>query len=201
MSVIQIIVPVTPDKLHFLDDCLRSIKKNTPVDHLVNVVVGRAHIEDRVGDAVLVARSIYKRTGLVITCADPTHGFNGIVMDVMRTSDFQYTVVLPATHRINDDGWFGKMQLPQIRAPNCGMTFAPDTEEANTNASHPWEWRQPIPSKFFMLQRNAMSTVRDTRLSLDGDDLASAVRDRLREVGANTWAVPSCRVTALHAEW
>ena len=201
MSVIQIIVPVTHDKLHLLEDCLQSVKRNTPVDHIVNVVVGNAHIEDRVGEVVSIARSVYNRTGLIISCAEPDHGYNGIVFDALRVSDHQFTVVLPSTHRIEDDGWFGKMQLPQIRAPSCAMTFAPDDMEANTRASHPWDWRFAVPSKFFMLQRNAIGTIKGTHIDSDGTNLASAIRDQLRTVGANAWAVPSCRVVKMHAEW
>lgn len=201
MSIIQIVVPVTHEKLHLLADCLRSIKDHTPVDHVVNVAIGQALIEDKVGAIVAEARSVYDRSGLVITCVDPKLGYNGIVMEVLRTSDFQYTVVLPVTHRIVDREWFGKMQLPMVRAPMCAMTFAPDDEAANTRAAHPWEWRQPVPSKFFMLQRTSMGTVRGAALDLDGDDLATAVRDHLRTVGANCWAVPSCRVNQMLAEW
>jgi hypothetical protein len=201
MSVIQIVVPVTHDKLHLLEDCLHSIKQNTPVDHVVNVAIGQAMIEDKIGEIVATARAVYDRAGLVITCCDPKLGYNGIVMEVLRTSDFQYTLVLPVTHRIVDHEWFGKMQLPMVRAPMCAMTFAPDDEPANTRAAHPWEWRRPIPSKVFMLSRASMGTARAAAIDLDGEDLANAIRDQLRSVGANCWAVPSCRLGYMMAEW
>lgn len=201
MTVLQIIVPVTPDKLHLLAECLTSVQLNTPVDHLVNVAIGRAPLEDRVGEIVACARSVYNRTGLVITCAEQSLGYNGIVMDVLRSSDFSYNAVLPVSHRIVDKEWFGKMQLPHLRAPMCAMTFAPDDAEANTNASFPFEWRKPVPSKFFMLQRSALGTARNAAIDLDGDDIATAIRNQLRSVGANCWAVPSCRVTQMMAQW
>jgi hypothetical protein len=201
MTIVQIIVPVTPDKVGLLQECLESIKANTPVDHLVNVAIGEAAIEDRVGAIVAAARSVYTRTGLVVTCCEPSLGYNGIVMEVIRHSDYPYTVVLPATHRIADSEWFGKMQLPHVRAPMCGMTFADDEEPANTNASHPWGWRHAIKSKFFMLQRQSMGTSRLTPLDLDGEDLANAIRDQLRTVGARCWAVPSCRIQKAQLDW
>jgi len=84
MTVLQLVVPVTGSQLHLLEECLRSIKSNTPVDHVVNVAVGRAHIEDKVGEVVAVARGVYERTGLIITCVSPDLGYNGMVMEVLK---------------------------------------------------------------------------------------------------------------------
>lgn len=201
MTVLQLIVPVTPDKLHLLEECLQSIKKNTPVDHVVNVVVGEAHLEDRVGEVVATARRVYELSGLIISQADPQHGYNGMVMDVMKASDFAYTAVLPVSHRIVDNQWFGKMQLPLIRAPSCGMTYAPDEVAPNTTASFPASWKHRVPSKFFMLSRAVVEMASMTPIDADGDDLATAVRDHLRTAATTCWSVPSCRVEQMHAEW
>jgi hypothetical protein len=201
MTVLQLVVPVTSSQLHMLEECLQSIKSSTPVDHVVNIAIGRVHLEDRIAEALNIARQVYQRAGLVITCVPPELGYNGIVMEVLRTSDFQYNAILPVSHRIADKEWFGKMQLPHIRAPSCGMTFAPDETEANANASFPANWRVPVPGMFFMLQRNAMNTAKAAPIDLDGLDIATAIRDHLRSVGANCWGVPSCRVQQMHADW
>lgn len=201
MTVIQIIVPVTHDTLHLLEGCLESIKRSTPVDHVVNVVVGKAHLEDRVGEALVIARRIYPSSGMVLTTADPEAGYNGMVMGVLSESDFQYTAVVPASHRIADKEWFGKMQLPLIRAPGCGMTFAPDEVGANTTASFPASWKEPVPSKVFMLSRAVMNLAAHTPIDIEGVDLATAVRDHLRTGATVCWSVPSCRIEQLHAEW
>lgn len=201
MTVLQLLVPITIDKLHLLEDCLRSIKSNTPVDHVVNVVVGHAHLEDRIGEIIGVARRVYQMSGFVITHADPKHGYNGILMQALAESDFAYTAILPVSHRIADDQWFGKMQLPLIRAPGCGMTFAPDEIAANTTASFPASWKEPVPSKFFMLSRAVMNMASMTPIDSDGEDLATAIRDHLRTAAMTCWGVPSCRVEQMHAEW
>ena len=200
MSVIQIIVPAVYHQLHFLEECLRSVKNNTPVNHVVNVAIGKQPLEERIGEIVATARGVYERTGLVITCCPPEFGYNGAVMEVLKDGDFEYTVVLPVTHRIEDDSWFGKMQLPHIRARGCGMTFAPDEEPANTLAPSCWGWRQPIPSQFFMLQRAVMDSARAARIDLDGADIITVIRDHLRTVATNCWVVPSCRVAKLQSE-
>ncbi len=194
MTIVQIIVPVSPKQLHQLPLCLLSIKENTPVDHVVNVVVGKTHMEEKVGEIVACARKIYNRTGLVITCADPEVGYNGAVMDVFRSSDFPYTAVLPASHQLCDKEWFGKMQLPHIRAPGCGMTFAPDGIEPGTIPPGPYSWRHVVNGKFFMLQRTVMGTARTAQLDLHGHDLETGIRDHLRTVATNAWIISSCRV-------
>jgi hypothetical protein len=201
MTVLQLIVPCPVEMLHFLGECLHSIKNCTPVDHVVNVVVGRAHVEDRVGEAVGIARSVYDRSGLVITTAPPDAGYNGMAMEALRDSDFAYTAVLPVSHRIVDGSWFGKMQLPLIRAPGCGMTFAPDDQPASTNASFPASWKERIDSKFFMLSRAVLELAMLTPVDDSADDLANAVRDHLRTAATVCWSVPSCRIEQRHAEW
>jgi hypothetical protein len=180
---------------------LDSIKKNTPVDHVVNLTVGKSVREDKIGEIVAQARTIYDRSGLVISVADAELGYNGAVMDVLRTSEFTYTVVCPATHRIEDKSWFGKMQQPLIKVPACGMTFAFDDMAANTRQSHPWDWRHKVPSKFFMIGRDALGTVKNAPHDLDGNDIATAVRDHLRTAAAPCWAVPSCRISKYDGEW
>lgn len=201
MTVLQIIVPVTHDKIHLLEECLRSIQECTPVDHLVHVVVGNAHIEDKVGEIIATSRKVYETTRLTMSVADPKLGYNGIVMSILKDSDFAYTAVLPASHRIADKSWFGKMQLPLIRAPGCGMTFAPDDAVANTTASFPASWKEEIPSMFFMVLRAVIGMVASTPIDDDGTDLATSVRDHLRTAATNCWAVPSCRIEQMHAEW
>jgi hypothetical protein len=201
MTILQVIVPSTLKQLHLLPDCLASIKKNTPVDHIVNLAVGQQMVEDRVGEIVASARSVYDRSGLVITCCDPSLGYNGVVLEVIRGSDFPYVAVLPATHRIVDNEWFGKMQLPLIRVPSCAMTFAHDDLEPGTLPSFPMDWRKPVPSQFMLLPRNALGTVKNAPVDSDGSDVSTCVRDHLRTVGAVCWAVPSCRIVKLHGEW
>lgn len=201
MTVLQIIVPVTPDKLHLIEDCLRSVKANTPVDHVVNLVVGQTMLEDNVAKTIAAARAVYNYTGLAATVADPKFGYNGMVMEILKDSDFPYVAVLPVSHRIVDNAWFGKMQLPLIRAPGCGMTFAPDDVPASTTPSFPASWKENIPSKFFMLLRAVIKLAAETRIDDDGTDLATAIRDHLRSAATTCWAVPSCRVEQMHAEW
>jgi hypothetical protein len=197
---LQVIVPLIHDHIHLLEGCLYSISDNTPVEHVVNVAVGKAVLEDKVGEIVAMARNVYERTGLVISVCPPSLGYNGVVMDVLNTSDFPYTLVLPATHRIDDKEWFGKMQLPHIRAPGCGMTFAFDDIEGNTRPPHPWDRRVQIKSKVFMVQRAVIGSVRETPIDDDGDDIADAVRNHLLTVATACWAVPACRIAQMSAE-
>jgi hypothetical protein len=191
---VQILVHVTPKLVHLLPECLQSLKDSTKVDHVVNVVVAEAMVEERVGEIVATARSIYDRSGLVLTCCQKKLGYNAAVMEALRNSDFPYTLVFPCTHRMLDKEWFGKMQLPHIRAPGCGMTFAFDNIEPNTLASNPWNWRQRIESPVFMLSRNAIGTAESAPIEPNGNDLSNAIRDHLLTVAAKAWAVPSCRV-------
>jgi len=194
MTIAQIIVPVTPDKVHLLSGCLQSIKDSTSVDHVVNVVIGGAHIEDRVGEIVAAARAIYDRTGLVISVADPKLGYNGIVIGALLVSDAQYTLVVPCTHRIFDREWFGKMQAPHIKAPACGLTVAIDSQEANTRSSFRLHRSAKIESMVFLVPRGCLGSFRDAAVDLDATDLVEALRDRVSQLGAFTWAIPSVRV-------
>lgn len=194
MTVLQIIVPVVPRLIANLAECLQSIKDNTPVDHVVHVVVGGAHIEDKIGEAVGIARLVYDRFGIIMTAVDPKHGYNAMVHGVLQNSDFQYSAVIPATHSISDKEWFGKMQLPLIRAPGCGMTVAPDDLPPTTNVSYPASWKEPIKSKFFVLSRAVIGAIETVQFDWDGVDIANSIRDHLRAMATNCWIVPSCRV-------
>jgi hypothetical protein len=198
--VVQVIVPVSSSQLPFLATCLEMLKRCTAIGHVVNLVIGNSHLEGRIGEIIATARSVYDRSGLVITTCNPDLGYNGAVMEALRSSDFQYTAVLPANCRLEDAEWFGKMQLPLVRSPNCGMTIAGDGAY-NTRSAFRMERENEAKTKFFMLARNAIGVARAMPLDLDGDDIANAIRLALLSVGATTWCVPSCRLLEVEACW
>lgn len=200
MGTVQIIVPTTYRHLHLLPDCLESIKKNTGIDHIVNIAIGQRTANEKVGEIVAASRAVYDRSGLIITECTPQDGFNAVVMEAVRTSDAPYTAVLTVDSRIIDQAWFGKLQMPLIKVPTCGMTFAPIVEP-NTRPSFPFDWTKPIETGLMMFPRNAIGTVKNAPIDFDGLDFATCVRDHLKRVGASCWSVPSCRVHSMHSEW
>lgn len=202
MSVIQLLVPVSPKQTHLIRECLESIKANTLTDHVVNVITPQPVNDEKLGGIVATTRSVYDRAGIVHTCVPEGLGFNGSVMEVLRwTQDFQYTAIVPVTHMILDRDWFSKLQAPLIRVPACAMTFAFDEIEPNSNQPYSWNWREKVPGSMFMFQRNAFGAVKNSYVDPDGTDLSTSVRDFLRRVAAACWAVPACRISVRHGEW
>lgn len=197
---VQVIVPVSGTQLPFLETCLQTLKASTQIGHVVNLVIGNAHLEQRIGEIVATARSVYDRSGLVITTCDPGLGYNGVVSEALKSSDFPYTAVLPANCRLQDKEWFGKMQMPLVKAPNCGMTIAADGVP-NTQAAFKLERQHKPETKFFMLQRSVVGLARTVMIDFDGDDIANAIRLALSSVGATAWVVPSCRVFEVEGCW
>lgn len=201
MNAIQILVPTSSRQTHLIAGCLESIKESTLTGHVVNLITPQPVNDEKIGGIIATARSVYDRAGMVLSCVPEGLGYNGAVMEVLKVSDFQYTVVIPVTHRFNDRDWFPKLQAPLIRVPACAMTFAFDDIEPNSNQPYVWNWREKVPGQIFMFQRNAVGAVAATPIDPDGFDLSSSVRDHLKTVAASCWAVPGCRVSSLHGEW
>lgn len=196
MSVVQIVVPVSKRDTHLLESCLRSIKESTSVDHTVYVVIRDVVQEESIGEIYSIAMSVYNRSGLVVH-ESKDGGYNKSVIDGLGGADLPYAIVVPATHILADKEWFGKMQLPLIRVPHCGMVIAFDQDpQFNTRPAFPWSWKEKVTTKVFMISRMVLQHVLLTPNDWDGDDIANSVRDHLRTMGIVCWGVPSVRTYA-----
>lgn len=194
MTILQIIVPVFTRHLFVLEECLRSIKACTPVDHVVKIVTGGIDTDERMGEVIAISRSVNERFGMLVTPKDET-GYNSLVSSAFEdVIDFPYSMVIPATHRIADKEWFGKAQLPLIRAPTCGMVVLPDDLDPCTSPSFVLGRTGKITSKVFMTARSAAGILKSMRFTGDDDDFASEFSNALTKIGSKTWVVPSCRV-------
>lgn len=194
MSVVNIVIPLQAHQISFLEECLTLLKRNTTIDHMVEIVMIGTRIEEIVGQAVSIGLRVYDRSGLAVNTDEGSCGYNDAVMAALGRCDHPYIAVLPVTHVIESRDWFGKLQMPLLKVPQCGMTFAFDDMAANTRASYPWNWRYRVAGQVFMLPRQVIENVLASPLDYEADDISTAIRDHLRTIGSACWAVPSCRV-------
>lgn len=99
-----------------------------------------------------------------------------------------YTAVLQPDAEIVDQSWFGKMQLPFLRVPSCGLTVSDDAAKT-AGGAQPYQWKGiETPGRLMLSQRKTMRAIADA--ANDDQDILRAAAG----LGLTTWAIPGVRI-------
>jgi hypothetical protein len=111
------------------------------------------------------------------------------LLDAIADADGIYVAIVPPEAELKDRAWFGKLQLPFLRTPSCGITFS--TSEAGTGMP-PYPYRtahaESVPGRVLLSQRQTMQAI--AKAAANADDLLRAAG----ALGLNCWAVPGIRI-------
>lgn len=130
------------------------------------------------------------------------------LLAAIASADSQYLAIVPPTHELEDPSWFGKMQMPFLRTPSCGLTIASDQPGVTSTGMQPFQWpdRRDVPGKVVF---SPLERLRSIAVALPAgshqaarvhEDHAQALFLAARSLGLDTWIVPTVRLTIAGAE-
>jgi hypothetical protein len=127
----------------------------------------------------------------VACCND--EGVTAPVLAAIAAAQSQYVAVVPTTHALDDPNWFGKLQVPFMRTPQCGLAFAADAPELVGSGAQPFPWsaRHGAPGRVVLsLRETLIAIARSARLL----DYPEALIWSAKSLGLVTWGVPGVRI-------
>jgi hypothetical protein len=183
---LEILIPIEEghDPVH-LAACLRGIVESTIVRsyNVIGIVVGKG-----------VVPTVFQGSA----CTWHVRNYDLPLLSSMRSAieDAKaiHVAVVRPSYAIADKAWFGKMQLPFLRVPNCGLTVACD-DQKGTGAQPfqiPLGW---TPGHLvFGAQKTLTSIARQVPDSDDGTYTDALLR-AAASLGLAAWAVPGVRLS------
>lgn len=185
MNDLEILVPILPDHDAHLRHCLGGIVDNTPIRSYS--VIGLAS-----GGDVPPPFRASTAPWTVMDFGDATPA--QAVLEGIQRAQGVYVVVVPPTHAIADQGWFGKLQLPFLRVPSCGMVVADEIAVAHSGAG-PYQVmpRGGMPGQIIMAPRQTLAAIARAA-DKNNESYAEALLYAATSLGLATWAVPGVRV-------
>lgn len=127
------------------------------------------------------------------------------VMAAIENATGIYVAVMPLDHAIDDKGWFGKMQLPFLRTPQCGLTVAYTSAPAGGSGMQPFAWsRPPAPGSLVVAPRQTLVEIARAPLMTRLKYVLSypdALIQVAKSLGLVTYAIPGVRIDIAGAEY
>lgn len=187
MNDLEILVPLIPGAN--LELCLAGIGDNTPIRSYSVIGLARGLVAEVPAE---FPRSAVPWT--IVQYEERTE--TEMVLEAIHDTQAVYVIVVPATHAIADKGWFGKMQLPFLRVPSCGMVVA-DEQFAAASGAQPYQVmpRGGMPGQVLMAPRQTLSAIARAA-NKQHESYADALLHAATSLGLATWAVPGIRIDA-----
>lgn len=195
MTVLDIIVPFSLDTpTPELELCLAGIAASTSGQYQATLVPTKDCAPDgRVNEiSEIVARACPSLPWRVVDYGHDS-GVTAPVLRAILNAEGQYVAVVPTTHALADPNWFGKLQVPFMRTPQCGLAFAADAPELVASGAQPFLWsaRTGSPGRVVLSIRETLTAIaRSARLL----DYPEALIWSAKSLGLVTWGVPGVRI-------
>jgi hypothetical protein len=203
MTDLEIIVPVSLEEQYdaALARCLDGIAKNTPVVsfRVLLLVVAHANPGRRPPPLENLPPDFPWTMTTYHTDELGTISITGSVLRAIEDAAAQYIAVLPPSHAINDPGWFGKMQTPFLRTPNCGLAMSADDPNLAGKGMEPFPWkaRAGAPGDLVFAPRETLIAIAGAAKLLHYSEALYLAANAL---GLVTWAVPGVRIDIANAK-
>ena len=177
-----------------LEACLRGIAANTPVisfEVTLVVIPGPGERMRGLDDF----KALTERAAPDLSWTVIEYGFEGITRNVMegiKAVRASYVAVVPPTHAIDDPAWFGKLQMPFQRTPQCGLAFAADAADLRGTGAQPFLWAASSgPGRVVLSPRDTMVAIANVARLFDyPESLIWAAKS----LGLVTYAIPGVRI-------
>lgn len=188
MTDLEIIVPIEPDFCQAsLEHCLRGIAASTLIR---SFTVSGVLVNNTTMPPPFRAFSGFEWTAVLYSGATELE----CVLEAIENARGTYVALVPPSHAIADKAWFGKMQLPFLRAPNVGLTVACD-DQSGTGAQPFALDRGPPPGRVLMAARQTLAAIARTVPNPSvSTDYADAIILAARKLGLVTYAIPGVRI-------
>ncbi len=189
---LEIIVPIEPSASpDAVARCLQAIAANTTL----RAFQVTCTLPD---DREEIARSLTAITTLRWLAIHYSNDLVPSIMEAIGDATGIYVAVLPLDHAIDDKGWFGKMQLPFLRTPQCGLTVAYTSAPAGGSGMQPFLWsRSTAPGSLVVAPRQTLTAIARApsmaRLQHD-HSYPDALVLAAKSLGLVTYAIPGVRI-------
>ena len=114
--MLDILIPTSIHNVGLVPDCVSAIAKETDVPYWVHIVVdGGTYDGDEMHEALASAKALEHWT----FSHDSYCGYNATLRDAFKKVRHEFVSVIPPQIRIEDECWFGKMQMVFTKDPHA----------------------------------------------------------------------------------
>jgi hypothetical protein len=127
---IEIVIPVPSNELEHIDPCIQALLDNTTRNYRLSIAVFGFLKESKQGELNTLLKD--KCSGIWEITSSKDACYNEVVHHSIKASTANLVIILPYDVRIQDKGWFGKLQQPIDKAFDCGMAYCHGTQDRST---------------------------------------------------------------------